>query len=137
MFILGNPIWSTTGAGTAPPPPPPTVDVSVRPSGGFPAYDRGPTEEQRHRSRVLHGLEAEIVAEVAARQVAALDLDAEQQQQELRGELALRKIELRSEHLQALSDQRQRLIDAEIAVRLRVVQDNQDILLLLMIAGTL
>ena len=136
MFILGNPIWSTTGAGTAPPPPPPTVDVSVRPSGGFPAYDRGPTEEQRHRSRVLHGLEAEIVAKVAARQAAALDLDGTQQQQELAGELALRRIELRSEHLQALADQRQALIDRELGERLRLMQDNQDAVLLILIAAS-
>ena len=138
MFILGSQFWTTTGAGAAPPPPPPP-DLGVKPSGGFPGQygDRGPTPEQRRRARVLHGIEAEVVSAVAVRQAATLQTDAAKQQQELRGELALRRIELRSEHLQALAEHRQALIDAEIGQRLRIIQDNEDAILIMLIAGTL
>ena len=108
-----------------PPPPPPVDDVVVRPSGGFPAYDRGPTKEQRRRSRILFGLEAEVVEAVAARQAEALDLDEHQRKEELLAELRLAQIEARVEHFEALARQRQALIDEEIALRLKAMLDDE------------
>ena len=122
--------------GTTPPAPPPAAAV-IRPSGGYPSGDRGPTKEQKRRSHILHGLETEIIESVAQRQVEALDLDAIQQQQELEGELRLRGIEAQIAHYEELARKRQVLIDAEIAQRLRKIMLDNEAALVILIAASI
>ena len=129
-----NGAWGAIDGGAAPPAPP--AAPTVRPSGGYPS-DRGPTKEQTRRSRVLHGLEKEIVERVAQRQAESLDLDDIQKQQELSGELKLRGIEARIEHYEALTLRRQALIDAEIAQRIRQIILDDEAALVLIIAASL
>ena len=120
---------------------PPVVVEGVRPSGGIPAYAyaRGPTKEQQRRSRVLHGLEADVVFEVAARQAEALDLDELQRKEELLAEMRLRGIETRALHFEELSRQREALIDAEIARRIQAIYnaDLEAAAMIIMIAAAL
>ena len=132
-----NGAWGVTSGAPPVPPSPPAVGVPPKPSGGYPAYDRGPTKAQKRRSRILHGLEAEIVQSVAERQVEKLGLDEIQQRQELEGELRLRGIEMQALHLEALNARREALIDAEIArlLHLRMMED--DAATLMMIAAAL
>jgi len=103
------------------PTPPPVVTTTVRPSGGFPAYDRGPTKEQTRRSRVAFG----IIKDVAKRQAELLRLDEIQRQQELREELRLRGIEAEIAHFRELARLREKLIAEEIALRLRIMLDDE------------
>ena len=131
-----NGAWGAIDGGASPPAPPPAAAV-IRPSGGFPSGDRGPTKEQKRRSRVLHGLETEIIEAVAQRQVEALDLDAIQQQQELEGELRLRGVEAQIAHYEELARRRQRLIDAEIAQRLHQIMLDDEAALVILIAASL
>lgn len=112
--------------------PPPTTPA-IRPSGGFPSGDRGPTKKQTHRSKVIHG----IILEVAKRQVQALDLDEIQKAQELREELRLRGIEAQIAHYEALSAERDRLISNEIAQLLKTRMDEDAIFVLMAIASAL
>ena len=126
--------WGSVSGGTPTPPAP--AAPTVRPSGGYPS-DRGPTKEQTRRSRVLHGLEKEIIERVAQRQAESLDLDDIQKQQELSGELKLRGIEARIEHYEALTLRRQALIDAEIAQRIRQIVLDDEAALVLIIAASL
>lgn len=110
----------------------------VRPSGGVPSRDlgdKGPTQEQIRKSRIRFGLipeEVEVIESVALRQVEKLDLDEQQKLDELRGELQLKKIALESRHIQALNDERERLIDLEIASIFRQNQEEALLLLLMM-----
>ena len=126
-----NGAWGVVD-GDSPAPPAPPAAPTIRPSGGFPS-DRGPTKEQTRRSRIAHG----IIREVAERQAQALDLYAIQQQQELREELRLRGIEAEIGHYEALVRQRQALIDAEIAQRLRQIILDDEAALVLIIAASL
>ena len=128
-----NGAWGVVD-GEGPPPPPPAA--VIRPSGGYPS-DQGPTKEQKRRSRILHGLEVEIVEAVATRQAEALDLDAIQQQQELEGELRLRGIEAQIAHYEQLSRRRQALIDAEIAQRLHKIMLDDEAALVILIAASI
>lgn len=121
---------------------PPTPPAGPAPRGQLPWLvppigDRGPTKEQKRRSRVLHGLEAEVVHEVATRQAERLDLDELQRKEELLAELKLARIEARSEHFAELARIRQSLIDAEIARRLKAIIEDDDAAALIMILGGL
>ena len=117
-------------------PAPPAVVSVVPPSGGYPS-DRGPTPEQKRRSRILHGLEKEVVESVAKRQADALDLDAHQQREELLAELRLQRIEARSLHFEELAKQREALISAEIQRRLQLLIEEEEIVMVMMLAATL
>ena len=124
--------------GDTPPPTPPAA-TGVRPSGGFPAYDSGPTKKQKKRSRVVHGIEAEVIAQVASRQAQSLDLDELQRKEELLAELSLRNIEARTEHFAELARSREALIDAEIARRIQAIYaaDLEAAAMLMIIAAAL
>lgn len=101
-----------------------------------PPSDSGPTNEQRRRSRILHGIESDVVHEVAARQAEHLDLDELQRKEELLGELKLARIEARAEHFAELARIRESLIDAEIARRIQAIMAaDDDAAALLMILG--
>jgi hypothetical protein len=120
-----NGAWGVVdGEGPPEPPQPPAPQPGPpRPSGGYPSYDRGPTPEQTRESRIRHG----IIESVAARQVAALDVDEIQQRQELEGELRLRGLEFALADLERLNAERERLINAEIAARMhRLIRQRED-----------
>jgi hypothetical protein len=125
--------------GAGPPPPPPVVDDGVRPSGGVPGYDRGPSKEQKRRSRVLFGLEKEIVEKVAQRQSEDLRQDDLQRKEELLRELKLARIEASSVHYVELARHREELISEEIRRRLQQVlkADEEAAAMLIMIAAGL
>ena len=76
-----------------------------------------------------------MIQSIAESQVRRLERDAQKQFDELQNELQLRGIELESRHLEALSAERQRLLDAEIELRLQQIMrqraDEQMVLMLL------
>lgn len=116
------------------------------PSGGWPIDGgseyarRAPrvrTAEEIRAERVRFGvLPAQIIEEVAARQAADSRLDDQQRIEELRGELALRGLEMQSAHLEALNDRREAILLEEIARRLRGQMDERDTLALLLLAAS-
>ena len=119
------------------------------PSQGL--YERAPSRKENSRARKRFGLEDQYAAEqatltiakVALEQARSLQTEAAKQSEELFTELKLRGIEFRAAYLEALAEQRQALIDAEIEARLKAVieaqelaiREEQEILILLMIAA--
>src|SRR3990167_8806411 len=140
MFILGNPLWTVTGTGFV---PPPAAAVGVRPSGGIPA-DQIRTRRDISRARKRFGLDdgadrevvaATVIADVAARQALVLERDAQKRFEELLRELELQGIEFDARYLEALNIQRERLIDAEIAARYRLIREDEELIILLLMAA--
>lgn len=121
--------------------PPPVV--TDHPSGGWFPDIPYKTREDVRRERIKLGILPEaalVIEDVAARQAAAHKqnrLDEQQRLEELAGELKLRGLEMQSEHIRAMNEERERLIHAEIGARLRAVQlgrDNENMAILLMLA---
>jgi len=145
MLILGNLLWTVTGAGFVPPPPPPAPEPSaLKPSGGIPA-DQIRTRRDISRARKRFGLDdgadrevvaATVIADVAARQALVLERDAQKRFEELLRELELQGIEFDARYLEALNIQRERLIDAEIAARLRLLREDEELIILLLMAAS-
>lgn len=103
-----------------------------RGTAAFLGGDRGPTSEQTRRSKQRFEIPveaAEVIAEVAQRQVLRQEHDEQKRYEELTRELELRRIEYEARYLEALADERQRLLDAQKAARLA------EIMALLMAAG--
>lgn len=104
----------------------------VRPSGGIPAafHARGPTAEDKRRSRVKFGLEKEaekVIEQVAKSQVSRRETDQQKRFEELERELMLQGIEFDSRYLAALNHERERLIaQAKQEARIRA-QSKRDI----------
>ena len=97
-----------------------------------------PTEKDIRRSRERFGIPdeaARVVAEVAARQAQRLESDAHKRFEELQRELALRRIEWNAKYLEALNVEREALIDAEIAARLKHKLAEETMLLMLVAAS--
>ena len=113
------------------------------PSQGYSGHEvQRRTREDVERARERFGIEGrvqKIIQDVAAQQVARLETDAQKQYDELIRELELRRIEFEARYLEALSTEREKLLDAEIAMRImtRLKQDQQerDILMLLVVAA--
>lgn len=127
------------GIGPAPIPPPP----GPTPSGGFPARDRlhlprrGRKEISEERKKLgledAYALEIQaVIAEVAKGQVRRLELDEQKRFEELHRELQLRGLEWRARYLEVLSQEREALINAEIALLLRRKLDDEQIILMLL-----
>lgn len=153
MLILGSLLWRTTGAGTVPPPPPLPAGIgyffggkffeggffgnlppAVTGGGGYIRY--GPDYYKKSKKRLreereLFGIPDEVkeaIALVAKQQAERLELDAQKQLDELRGELKLRNLEIETGYLEALANERERLIDQEIDRRIQlVIRDNRDL----------
>lgn len=141
MIILGQLFWTTGKGGFV---PPPVVDQPVPPSGGYlheRAGRRRGEDELRRQRQELGIIPAEVqalVTEVAARQAERLELDAQKQYDELQGELRLRNIEIQTAHLEAMNAERERLIGAEIARRLKeriALRDEEELWMLVQIAA--
>lgn len=119
----------------------PPVVVTDTPSGGW-EYERlgrrRRTHEEIRRSRIEYGIfedDARVVESVAERQAADTRLDEEQRAQELRGELGLKGIEMRSEHLRALNDRREAIATEKIGRYLRALQQKDEETILLLMAA--
>lgn len=106
-------------------------------------YRRVPTRKEISEARERFGLTDEIaveaataIAQIAARQAAASAahrMDEQQRFEELHRELRLRGIEWDARYLEALNVQRERLIDAEIAQRIRTIREEQELLMILIL----
>lgn len=123
---------------------PPIIGGGYNPSQGL--YPRPPDKLQISRARKRVGLEdaisrteaKAIIAEVAARQVERLEQDAQKRFEEFSRELKLREIEWDARYLEDLNLQRERLIDAEIAVRLKEkLRTDEEMIVLMLLAGSL
>ena len=79
---------------------------------------------------------AEVIQEVAARQAEDAHLDEQQKLDELRAEMRLHGLEMRTQHLAALNAERERLINAEISARIQSLVDAENATLLLMMASS-
>ena len=78
----------------------------------------------------------EAIAAVAAQQAARLEQDRQKQYDELAGELKLRNLEFSAGYFEALAVERERLINAEIALRLRQkLMDDEALMLLVLMAA--
>lgn len=129
------------GDGVAPPPPPPAA--AVQPSGGFPAHDRARTRKQVSEARKRFGLEdtykderaAQVIANVAARQAEALEQDELKRFEELSRQLQLEGLEFDRRYLELLNQERERLIDLEIAQRFKYLREQEEIILMLLAAA--
>ena len=111
--------------------------------GGIPSHGTlrlrrrdGRTREEIRRDRERFGIvAARVVASVAASQAERLEVDGHKRFEELLRELELRGLEFDARYLEALNEQRQRLIDAEIKVRLRQMLDDEMVVLMLLAAA--
>jgi hypothetical protein len=65
-----------------------------------------------------------------------LEQDAQKRFEELLRELELQGIEFDARYLEALNIQRERLIDAEIAARLRLIREDEELIILLLMAAS-
>lgn len=95
-------------------------------SGGYLRFPRAPSERKRRRDFYKRlGIEiedepaAEVIAEVAERQVEALTQDEPQRTEELYRELQAEGIEAETRHFEALANLRERLIVEEIGRLMR------------------
>ena len=118
--------------------------TSEQNSGGWLDYlksqsHRYSAKYQEEREKLgIDGEESAIIDSIAARQAKDLRLDEQQRLDELRGELQLRRIEMRSSHIEFLNVQRQHLIDEEIRTYLYAMQQkHEDEAMLLIIAAVL
>ena len=115
------------------------VAPAIRGTDGYHGHDElGRLHREREkveRSAELRAAE-QVIADVAARQAADYRLDDAQRQQELQGELRIRGIEMRSAHLEALSAQREKIIRDELQALFRKRQDDEDIAVLFLLAGS-
>lgn len=97
------------------------------------------TEEDIRRSRERFGIPddaARVITEVAARQVARIEMDAEKRFEELARELTLQRIEWDARYLETLNAERERMIAEEIEALMRKgMAQNEAIILLLLVAA--
>ena len=87
-----------------------------------------------------HGLEpkaAQIIEDVALRQAQELDLEEQQRFEELDKALRARSIRWHDNYLEMLNVQRQRIIDEEIASRLRQLEADNDAIMVIAIVAML
>ena len=120
--------------------------ADVTPSGGYeyarlglPRRTKADIAKARERYGIPNkeALALAAIAEVAARQAERLELDKQKRFEELHRELLLRNIEWDAKYLEKLNFQRERLIDAEIAYRIKLPRRSEEevITLLLMAAA--
>lgn len=134
------------GGPFVPPDPEPEPVAQEQPKGraewlgDYRPDQRSPEDIRKARQRfgVIPPDAEAAIAEVAIRQAARIETDAQKQYDELAGELKLRELEFKAEYLEALAAERERLINEEIGRRLKQLQlenDNGVLLMLLMAAA--
>ena len=95
-------------------------------------------QEERERLGILPRKVERIIQDVALRQAQKLELDKQKQFEELSRELRVQKIEWEGRFLEVLNAEREKLIDREIAQRLRFrVQEENDLMTLIVLAASL
>jgi hypothetical protein len=94
-----------------------------------------PEDEQELKRRGIEPKAAEVIDDVAERQAADPRLDDQQRLEELRGELRLKGLEMRSNHIAELNEHRERLIQDELRRIFRQRQDDADIAAILLLAS--
>jgi hypothetical protein len=135
--LLGNPLWTTTGAGSPIPPPTPTPTVVERLSGGYYESGRRRTKEELAADRARFGIAeaaAEIVSNVALRQAEHPGLDDSQQLAELQGEMEARGIRLESEHVSMLETLRARYRLEAIEQQARTAEEQDIVFVMTMLS---
>ena len=119
------------------------LESGTQPSGGVPATLRvkGRTRNELAAERARFGIPdaaAEVIAEVAARQVERLERDEQKRFEELHLELTLRAIAWDGRYLEVLSEIRSRMIDEEIAEKLRLkIKGDEELMILMVMAAAL
>ena len=122
----------------------PVVTTTIQPSGGYPANpDYGRVKKRTARElgkeRERFGIPDKVriaIEAVAAQQAARLEQDSQKRFEELERELELRGIEWDARYLESLNAERERLINAEIALRLRQrLKDEEELMLLVLMAA--
>lgn len=126
-------VWSEGGT----PPAPPAIVVSAPVGGGY-VTDRGRTKKEIRKDRERFGIPDEerliaeaLVEQIAARQVETLERDKQKQFDELQRELQVRGIQWQARYLEMLNAERERLINAELAIIFQQQQDEETMLLML------
>ena len=110
---------------------------------GYTGYEtktrtRKEIQEERERLGILPRKVERIIQDVALRQAQKLELDKQKQFEELSRELRVQKIEWEGRFLEVLNAEREKLIDREIAQRLRFrVQEENDLMALMVLAASL
>ena len=95
-----------------------------------------PEDEAELNRRGLEAKAAEVIDDVATRQIADSRLDDQQRLDELRGELRLKGLEMRSAHIEALNEHREAFLLAELQMLFRRRQDDDDIAVLMILAAS-
>ena len=110
---------------------------------GYTGYEtrtrtRKEIQEERERLGILPRKVERIIQDVALRQAQKLELDKQKQFEELSRELRVQKIEWEGRFLEVLNAEREKLIDREIASRLRFrLQEENDLMTLIVLAASL
>ena len=137
-FIQTTPTWADATCNIKP-----LSGGGLHPSQGYSGHEtRKRTKAEIEQDRERFGIEGrvkKIIADVAAQQVARLETDAQKQYDELARELELQRIEFEARYLEVLSTEREKLLDAEIAMRimarLQKEQQERDVLMLMVLAA--
>jgi len=141
LALLVPGVHMGAGGSPGPEPEPPPVE-QPQPRGraewltDYPPDRRSDEDIRKARQRfgVIPPDAEAAIAEVAIRQAARIETDAQKRYDELIGELRLREIEFEARYLEALNTERERLINEEIASRLhKLLQDNNNAVLLMML----
>ena len=114
---------------------PPVVQVPYTPpSGGHPWI--GPYKRREFYQSGIRAEVVEVIESVAKRQIVDLDLPKRLQALQLQRALKLKAIQYETRYFEALSIERELLIEIEIGERLREKLLMDDLLLLLALAAT-
>lgn len=118
---------------------PGVTETPFRPGVGFTSGPSTHWDDILRRRRELGIREEvhEIIEKVAERQVKALSTDDQQNFEELERELELKGLEWDAKYLEALNLRRELLIEQEIALLLKKRKQDNDAMLLIMIAGSI
>ena len=91
-------------------------------------------EEDRQRFGIMPKVAA-IIEDVARRQAETLEADAHKRFEELERQLALEKVKWDAKYLDYMNALRQRMIDHEIAARLKAKLEEEELMLVLMLTA--
>lgn len=111
--------------------------------GGYHPSQGYRTERDISRARRRLGLKdkvalaEDIIADVAARQAERLEQDRHKQFEELQRELEIEEILLDASHIEALNNAREALIDAELKVHFRRLQEQEELEMLILVATSI